>query len=715
MTEFPKTKQFASTLSEEDDDSIDLSALLGTLWRGKWIVGLAAAIALLLGGYYAYVVATPMYRATSVVMLQTKQDNIVDLQSVVGGLSGDSTEVNSEIEVLRSRGLMGKVVDRLDLVSDPEFNSKLQEPSLFDQVKGQIKGTVKGLLGLGSSENVEQTGDPQRRTRDNVISALLEKVSVSNIRQSLVFNVTVETRSPAKSASIADTIVDLYILNQIEVKFEATEQATSWLTNRVAELQVELEAAETKVSDFSSQTKLVSIEGLQALERQIKELRDRIDMAEQTRVKADSHLSAMKAAETNDEKLALTDDSQLERFGQTAATSSSMQTAFDARFDRLLERAEIDFARATKQLAALRNSEKEIDRQIARQGQDLITLQQLTREAQATRALYEYFLTRLKETSAQQGIQQADSRVLSRAVVPSAPSEPRKSRILALSMILGLMVGAGIVLLREMRNNSFRTAREMEAQTGYAVLGQLPVIPAAQRQKVLQYLASKPTSAAAEAVRNLRTSLMLSNVDNPPQVIVSTSSVPGEGKTTNSIALAYNLIGLGKRVLVIEGDIRRRTLNEYFPDMPRTGIVSVLSGERSFDEAVHRPESFAADVLAGEKTATNAADLFSSERFKDLIKEMRGRYDFIIIDTPPVLVVPDARIIAQVADAILFTVKWDSTSKQQVEEALRMFQNSNQRVSGLILSQISAKGMKRYGYGGSYGAYASYGAQYYTG
>jgi polysaccharide biosynthesis transport protein len=489
MTEFPKTKQFASTLSEDDDDSIDLGALLGTLWRGKWIIGLVAAIAILLGGYYAYGVAVPMYRATSVVILQTKQDNIVDLQSVVGGLSGDSTEVNSEIEVLRSRGLMGKVVDRLDLVSDPEFNSKLQEPSLSDQVKGQIKETVKGLLGLGASENADQIGDPERRVRDNVISALLEKVSVSNIRQSLVFNVTVETRSPTKSALIADTIVDLYILNQIEVKFKATEQATGWLNNRVAELKVELEAAETKVSDFSSQTKLVSIEGLQALERQIKEMRDRIDMAEQSRAKAESRLAAMKAAESNEEKLALTDDSQLARFGQTAATSATMQTAFDARFDRLLERAEVDFSRATQQLAALRKSEQEIDRQIARQGQDLITLQQLTREAEATRALYEYFLTRLKETSAQQGIQQADSRVLSRAVVPNTPSEPRKSRILALSMILGLMIGAGIVLLREMRNNSFRTARELEERTGYTVMGQLPVIPANQREKVLQYLA----------------------------------------------------------------------------------------------------------------------------------------------------------------------------------------------------------------------------------
>ncbi|MFD2739599.1 GumC family protein [Sulfitobacter aestuarii] len=712
MTEFPKKQQFAPSLPETEDDSIDLAALAGTLWRGKWIIALATALALLIGGYYAFVVATPLYRATSVVILQTKQDNIVDLQSVVGGMSGDSTEVNSEIEVLRSRGLMGKVVDRLDLINDPEFNGELREPGLVANVTGGIRNSIGALF--GGDEASELSDIEAQSRRDAVVSALLDKVSISNIRQSLVFNVTVETESARKSARIADAIVELYILNQIEVKFEATEQATTWLTNRVGELQVELEAAETKASDFSSRTELVSIEGLQALERQIKDMRERIATAEQTVSSAQAELEGLRAAEAIEDKVALADDTQLTRMAQRLDDGPEMVAAFDNRYQMVINRKALDLARAEQQLEALRRSAVELERQVARQGQDLITLQQLTREAEATRTLYEYFLTRLKETSAQQGIQQADSRVLSNAVVPGAPSEPRKSRILALSMILGMMIGAGIVLLREMRNNSFRTARELENHTGLTVLGQIPEIPAGKRPNVLRYLLDKPTSAAAEAVRNLRTSLMLSNVDNPPQVILSTSSVPGEGKTTNSLALAANLLGLGKRVLVIEGDIRRRTLNEYFPTLPTSGIVGVLSGEMRFEDAVHRPADFGADVLAGDKTATNAADLFSSDRFRDFIEEMRGRYDAIIIDTPPVLVVPDARIIAQVADAILFTVYWDSTSKQQVEEALRMFDQTKQRISGLVLSQISARGMKRYGYGGQYGAYGAYGAKYYT-
>ncbi|WP_108838560.1 polysaccharide biosynthesis tyrosine autokinase [Tateyamaria sp. Alg231-49] len=693
-----------------DEDVIDLGALLATIWRGKWLIILLTGLSVLAGGYYAYVMATPLYRSTAVVILETNQEQIVDLQSVAGGLSGDTSEVNSEVEVLRARGLMGKVVDRLNLVEDPEFNTELQAATLSDQVKDHIKD----MLGLTDIPIVLTPEEQEQRTRDGVVTKLLEATSIRNVPLSLVFQVTVESENPRKSARIADTIVDLYILNQIEVKFEATEQATIWLSERVSELQARLEQAEADVSEFSASTELVSIEGLQALERQIKDMRDRIATAEANRSDLEAGITALEAAASKDAQAALADDAQLTRLLPRATTDDAMAQAFDTRFQQVLQRRQIELTRTDQQLRALRTSEVELNRALDQQGEDLITLQQLTREAEATRVLYEYFLTRFNETSAQQGIQQADSRILSNAVVPLNPSEPRKPLILAMSGMLGLMLGAGIILLREMRNNGFRTAQDLEAFTGYSVLGQVPSMPSSTRRKVLKYLSDKPTSAAAEAIRNLRTSIMLSNVDNPPKVILSTSSVPGEGKTTNSLALAQNLLGLGKSVLLIEGDIRRRTLNEYFSDVPKQGVVSVLNGDKSLSDAVFHNEGFGADVLAGEVTRINAADLFASEKFKQMIKEARESYDAVIIDTPPVLVVPDARIIAEVVDAIIFTVQWDKTSKTQVEESLRLFHTSGQRVTGLVLSQISARGMKRYGYGGRYGAYSAYGSKYYS-
>ena len=705
-----QSQQNFSHVNADKDDTIDVSALLATLWRGKWLIALVTLISMLLAGYYAYGVAVPKYQSTSVVILDTKEDSVVDLKAVVGGFSGDSTEVNTEVEVLRSRGLAGKVVDRLNLINDPEFNGALQEPSLV----GTTIARIRAILSFGQKPGTALDPELEKnRVKDGVVAALLDRVSVSNIRQSLVFNITVETESPTKSALIANTIAEIYILNQIEVKFEATEKATVWLSNRVSELQIELETAEKKVSDFTAQTQLVSIEGLQALERQIKELRYRIDGAATAQAETETRLDNLKSAATPEKKLEIAQDPTLVRIASGGLDSQAERESFDARYEAIVARVQSELIRANQQLTALKASETELANQISHQGEDLIALQQLTRESEATRLLYEYFLTRLKETSAQEGIQKADSRLLSNSVVPAYASAPRKMRILSIAMLFGVMIGSGLVLLREFRTSTFRTANELEQHTGYTVIGQIPKIPSRHRMDTLAYLSEKPTSAAAESIRNLRTSLMLSNLDKKPQVIISTSSIPGEGKTTVSLSLAKFLSGLGKSVLLIEGDIRRRTLNEYFPSLPRTGIASVLNGDVKFANAIHRPAGFEADVLAGEKTTVNAADIFSSDTFKSFMSEMRSKYDFIIIDTPPVLVVPDARIIAECADAILFSVKWDSTSKALVEESMRFFHNSNQRITGLVLSQIDEKGMKRYGYGGDAGAYAAYGKGYY--
>lgn len=672
------------------DEDIDLVEVMRTLWRGKFWIVLATLLSGAAAWVYATQIAVPMFTARATVALENRQGMVLDFDNVLSGLSGDQATINTEVEVLRSRNLLEKLVDDMGLQGDPEFNPHLtlaaQQPS------------------------------PQP-ARQSTVDRVAEAISISNLRSSYVFTISTLTTDPAKSANMANRLAELYIEDQLAVKFEAMETATDWLSRRVTTLRVELETAEGRIKSFATRTDLVSVEALEGLNRQIKDTRIRLEGLTATREALVQRVRALDEAQSAGDIAGMAraaEDPALTRLADEIEHANKA-TVFDPRFDAVLDGAHADLGRTEAQVASLSQSLARLEADYAQQSEDLVELQQLERETQALRAIYEYFLSRMQETSVQRGIQQADSRILSYAVRPERPSEPRRPMILALGAILGLIAGSGFVLFREMMHTGYRTAEVLERETGLTVMGQVPRIPARQRKAVIKYLVQKPTSAAAEAVRNLRTSVMLSNLDSPPQVILSTSSLSGEGKTTTAISLAHNYAGLGKKVLLIEGDIRRRVFPEYFDYEKSEGLLSILSGTAQLDDVVQRLDMIGVDMLLGEQSTTNAADVFSSERFADFITDIRRQYDIVVIDTPPVLLVPDSRIIAQVADAVLFTVQWDATSRAQVREAMRQFTIAGISISGVILNQIDPKGMKRYGYGGQYGAYAAYANDTYYG
>ncbi|REC55121.1 chain-length determining protein [Rhodosalinus sediminis] len=702
----PSMRQAAAQPAEPDDDEIDLLALAGTLWRGKWWIALAMALFVAVAGYYAFAVAEPKYRATSSLVLEVQGPNVVDLEQVVSGVSTETSALNTELEVIRSRRLIAELVDELNLTDTPEFNPTLREDPRWSV--GAVIDRARDAIGLPAETAPPPTEEEIRR---GAIGAARQAISVAQQRNTYIFEISATTGSREISAEMVNALAAIYIEDQIAQKFEATDQAVDWLSERVRELEVELRAQEDAVKELRAESEAATPEAVAALTAQVRDQRDRVDRAEAALAEAEARRAALaEARETGPEALlSLADDPLLERIAEREGPESA---AFAERAAELVDRATAERARAASQLASLRDALASLEARVERQSGDLIQLQQMERELQATRALYETFLSRLKETTVSRGLQQADSRLLEEAE-GARQVEPRRARILGLAGILGLMVGAGLILLREALHNHFRTAEDLEKRTGYTVIGQIPLMPIKARGKLIDYLNDKPTSAAAEAIRNLRTSVLMSNVDAPPRVIMVGSSVPNESKTSTAIALAHNLAGLGKKVLLLEGDIRRRTFSQYLDHAPTGGLMAVLGEDKPLSEVIVHEPRLGADVLMGEKTKVNAADLFASEKFHALLETARETYDYIIIDTPPVLVVPDARVIGQSADAIVFNVRWDSTTHAQVAEALRQFETVNVPVTGLVLSQIDPAGMKRYGYGGRYGAYSRYGARYY--
>ena len=689
------------------EDRLDFLELLEVLWRKKWSIALWVLLFMVLGGYYAFKMTTPRYSATTVIALENSDASIVSFESVAPELSADFWSIQTEVEVLQSRNLIGKVVDKLGLVDDPEFNPYLVDP---DAEPGLVAQGLEAVF--GKAEPLPPP--PLSVQRDDTIDIVRFSVRATNIRNTRVYHISVLTQDPKKSARIADTLADLYILNQLEAKFEATQQATSWLTDRVAELKTELEQAESAVKAFTTDTDLVSTETLDGLNRQLKDFRDRAgDLAQREEALAArvDELIAAKASDDPRRMAELANDAALKQLaGRLANGGEAFKQSFDQRYEQVVERARFELSRNQEQQAAVLASVTDIEQQVGDQSTDLLKLEQLQREAEASRVIYEYFLGRLKETSVQQGIQQADSLILSNAVVPKFPSSPRKMMIIMTMAMMGLIVGTVMVAMGQLRKRDFRSTDDLERLTGITVLGRIPKDSSAKPRRLLKNLISKPTSALAESVRDLRTSVLLSNVDHEPQIIMLVSSVPGEGKTTQSVALAETLAGMRKWVLLIEGDLRRRTLDRYFgADGRNPGLVSVVAGRTTLSEAIHRDEESGIDVLLGERTKINAADFFSSDRFQATLDQLRSTYDVILIDTPPVLVVPDARLIAQYADAVLYVVRWGSTLRKVVRQGLAAMASVNVKVTGLVLSQIDTSKAERYG---EY--FAVYGKKYYN-
>lgn len=698
MTTLPQPKA-------ADDDEIDIFKLLGALWRGRLIIVACAVLAIFIGGYYAYRVAVPLYPAEATVALMGDQQQVIspDIETIFAASGTDNITMNTEFQVIRSRRLIGELVDALDLVSDPEFNGALRDPSLRTRISRFVRRIDTPPL------------PPEDVMRRRVIDAVSSRIRLSNISQSRAFQMSIETTSSSKSTRIINALAELYIANQIQQKLDGAAQAIEFLSRRTSELEQGVERLEQELASRTERSNVVTSELLQARNLQLRDLRDRIAEL-QGRVATDEALAQSLEGDLPLDVLVSrldgSDDGRLvaiaQRFGANRITEPELRSATaDVVADI---RQSLD--RSRQQLDTLQASERDLSDQIRTQSEDLIALQQLEREVESGRLLYETFFTRLQEASVQQGLETADAIILSEAV-PRGASSPKRMRILTLAAFLGALAGGALVLLRELRFAGFRTSDDLRAELGARVFGAIPSLGNDDRRGALDHMRSNPNSVFAEAVRNLRTSILMSNIDREPQVVMITSSIPGEGKTTLSIALTRYLASMeGKRALLLEADLRRKTLRAYVDNEPNVSLLDVLLGRSSADNIDLFNEELGIEVLAGSDTGSNAADLFSSRRFKDLMDALRQEFDYIVIDTPPVLAVPDARVLSGYADVVVFAVRWGTTTKTQVRQGLEMLGSVGRAPDGMVLTQVDHRKMRSYGYGGQYG-YDGYATGYY--
>jgi len=685
------------------DSEVDLGQLFNMLWRGKFLIFIFVVFGVLTSLLFVFLVATPHYTTTATVVQETNQEPVVDFSAALGGglasgLTGgaDQSSINTEVEILRSRDILENLAIELELSGDPEFNELLRpEPAISP------KRVINDLLGIAGMPLLEEPTLTKQQELDAVVQELRRALSISNIRQSYVFELTVEAEEPQKAARIANTLAESYIRDQIQKQRDANSEAIEFLTDQVGNLQTELERAETTVRDFNAATDLINAETLAALNRQVKELRDRVEDERVTAAELVDQVTDLKAApEDFEQRAILADDRLLNRHLDDLLSGATIDPRqFDDRFEQIIRQAELEERRLRGQIEALEASIAEQEEAIRLQSKDILRLQQLEREAAASGLLYEFFLSRLKETSIQSGLQDAESRVLSRAIVPIEPSSPQVPILLALGLTLSGFLGASLVLVREFRNKTYRAAEILEQHLNIPVFGQIPRVSGRSAISTLKSLARNPNSVLSEAMRSLRTTILHTDQQSAESVIVVTSSVTGENKTALSMALAQTLANQKKKVLLIDADLNRRPIAKALGIKSQKGLQSVVLGTLEISEATSRNSALDVDVLVAEADRKSPTDIFSDKNIETLIDEMRIDYDHVILSAPPALLATDARLIGRLADVVLYVVKWDSTTRRQVGEGVRLLHSVGLNINGFVLSQINPKRQRQYGFG----------------
>lgn len=683
QSKVPVSRQMSEQPLKTAHHDLDIAKIWKALWRGRNLIAVFALLGAVLGAVYAFGLAPVKYKATTLLVMQKPNEIAINQDLANQQSATDLPNLNTELHIVRSLGMIEQLVERFDLVNDPEFN-----PARTDAAQPVTQFETEMVV-----QNVQ-----------NVVSAKVQ-------RNTHIFSISVTSQDREKAAMLADALAELYLSNQIEAKFTAIEGTTIWLSDRVGVLQQDLRSQEDAITQLHASLEPASLDGAKLAHARMQEMRARVSDAQRRADDAMKHAAAFQdLRDAGDLKglVTLTGDQTL---GSLVASGSVEATAVDNRLNQIEAQLTSDMTRLVQKKTTLEGSLKQLEIAAGAQADGAIQLQGMEREAQATRVLYETLLARLKEASALGGLQQADARVLSKAVADY--ESPLKAVIVIACCLAGMFLAGAFVLAKQFCYSGFRSADELQGATGKPVLAQIPLMPINRRQSLLTFLADNPTAAGVEAMRDLRTSLLMSKNNKPLQVILSASAIPGEGKTTHSFALAHSFAGLGKRVLLVEGDIRRRTFETYLAHVPENGVISVTSGEVALEDAVYRDARLGIDILTGEALKNSAADIFASRGFDLFLQAAKEAYDIIIIDSPPVLVVPDAKVIAPHADAIVFAVGWNKSTRAQVHEGLRQFEMANCPVTGLVLSQVNLAEMARYGDAEANVAYGTFGDTYY--
>jgi succinoglycan biosynthesis transport protein ExoP len=677
----------------------------------------------------------PIYEATARVEVDRETSNAFRFNEAEQGDDyGDLEDyIVTQSKILQSETLAMQTVKSMGLDHLPQFGGRPGKP-----------------------ERAEPAGSEASMRRPPALGSFLGDLSIKRVPNSRLLDVTFETTDPVLAARVVNAHLNNFIEQNFRSRFDAATQASNWMAGQLNEMKIKVENAEDARLEYERENQIWTIDEKSDISTQkLGELEKQLTDAQADRINKEAVYQLAQSG-NYDAIAAVRDSVVIQDILKQQTTLSAAYTdavnQYGPKFPKVLRiqaqlkdldqlitreklnignQVEADYRGSRQRELLLKEALDEQKAAVNQTAEKLVQYNILKREADTNKQLYDGMLQKLKEAGITAGLRSSNIRIVDPALIPSGPSRPNKPRNILLSILVGFLGGVGLALLREYLDNTVKTPDDVET---LARLPSLAVVPALTNSsgkrrgrfsKLLKtsVVTSKegraelishnmPQSQMSEAFRALRTSLLLSQADHPPQVILMTSALPREGKTTAAVNLAVTLAQLGDKTLLVDADLRKPGINRALSlvDGKHAGLSSYLAGVSSLDLiTVPHPAITNLEAIPTGPIPPNPADLLSSRRLTELISELRTRYKFVVIDSPPIMAATDAVILSVLVDGVLMVVRSGETPKEAFTRTRDLLVGVKCHMLGVVLNAVDASSPDYYYsyryYPYSYGGY----------
>jgi capsular exopolysaccharide synthesis family protein len=574
---------------------------------------------------------------------------------------------------------------------------------------------------------------------ERAVDRVLGRLDAEREGESYALSIKFTSTDPLKAARLANQAAALYVQEQLSAKQTAVARAADWLSGRLTDLRDRLLQSENAIATFKAENELIDSQGVTLNSAQLTALHSQLIETRAQRAERESKLGLLRQVrgggagfESISEILSspviahlktlqtelLRQEAQLKQeYGPRHPKIIQLDAEEQKLADKIYREVQNIIGAFESEVSFLRNRERALEESLEQAKQSVavgqraeVQLAELQREAESNRELYKALLNRYKKLTEQQDTIEAGAEVISTAPVPNGPSFPQPKLILAVGFTSSLIVAGLLALIAESLGSGLRSTRQVEQALGVSCLSHVPQIKAKDDCPPHQYPARKPRSAYAEAIRAVHVGLQFAQMDRPPRVILVTSSLPGEGKTTLALSLAASAAAAGHQTIILDLDLRHPSVRSA-TGQPLTapGLVELVTGDARFEDAIYTdPAQPNLDMLTVRRNPINPCDVLASKQMAQLISKLRSRYKLIVLDMPPILGITDAKIAMHLADAVLFVVRWGKTKAEVAENGIGALRECRAPIAGAVLTQVDMDAHARGAYGDVAAYYGSY-------